>query len=299
MMSWQKTRMIYARSSTRSALRGFCGVCAGMCIGFVLFSVVCVVPVCADEYEIIIEKNLFHDQRQKWEMERPKAAGDSASGPGSQEQRDIAQINLFGTVIKDSRAYAVMRMTAPPPQRGARAPAQRPGARAPAQRPGAPRTAQAAAPAQDSKRPYTVGDHIGGFLVVEIRPASVLLQDIYDNNRYEVFLNDGQTERSAVRTEIPEEKPAAPAPRRPAERRQPQRRPRPGADAQPTPDQAADFMRQRFERDMQVLRETNDPAAAEHAARDWEKLEPMLSALDDSSREDLQRLKEDFERMRR
>jgi hypothetical protein len=260
-------------------------------IALMLVAAACSVSVYADEYDIIIEKNLFHDQRQKWEMERPQSKGDAAAGPGAQDQRDIAEINLFGTVIKDSQSYAVMRVT---PQKTPGQRFRRPVRRPRSKRLAALRNQKGSEQNQDSNHPYAVGDFIGGFQILEIRPGSVLLQDMYDNNRYEVFMNDGKTERTAVRTEIPEEKP--PAPERPQSRR-PQRKSRPGAATRPTPDQAADFMRQRFERDMQVLRDTNDPAAAEQALRDWDKIEPMLSSIDDSGREDLLRLKEEFERM--
>ena len=41
-------------------------------------SIVCVGSVSAKEYDTIIEKNLFHDQRKKWEMEKSRAKGSSS-----------------------------------------------------------------------------------------------------------------------------------------------------------------------------------------------------------------------------
>ncbi|MBM4310261.1 MAG: hypothetical protein FJ119_04870 [Deltaproteobacteria bacterium] len=257
----------------------------------VLLSVLCfvsvmrVAPACADEYAIIIEKNLFHDQRQKWEMEKSPSKG-AAAQAGSAEAKNIEQINLFGTVIRDSHSYAVMRVTQPPAPRAV-------------QRGRPPRGTQPAEQSQEGKRPYAVGDFISGFRLVEIRPGSVLLQDPADNNRYEVFMNQGETERSAVRTEIVEDKPQpAPTPAAPASARRPASRPQPAPEESPNPAQAADFMRQRFQSNMQMLRDDPNDTALQQAERDWEKLQPMMPALEESGREDLMRLREEFEKMR-
>jgi hypothetical protein len=83
---------------------------AGVLAALMLASALCAAPVNADDYAGIIEKNLFHDQRQKWEMEKSQGKG-AASQSGLQDRGSIDKINLFGTVIKDSHSYAVMRVT--------------------------------------------------------------------------------------------------------------------------------------------------------------------------------------------
>lgn len=238
-------------------------------------------PARAVDYDIIIEKNLFHDQRRKWEMEKPSSKG-ASSQAGSAERQDIEQVKLFGTVIKDERSYAVMRVAAPPkPQR--RVPRGR-----------SRRAAISSPETTDTKRPYAVGDFIGGYRVLEIKPASVLIEDPSDNNRYEIFMNDGQTERSVERTEIPEDPPEE----RPGKGRPPSSRgDKPGPA--PKPAQAADFMRKRLERDMELMRKDKSDAMARQAERDWERLEPMLPSLDEKRREELLRLKEEFEKLRK
>ncbi len=260
-------------------------LCAAVCLAVILFQGFCVFPVHADEYDSIIEKNLFHDQRQKWEMENSQSKG-AAAKAGSVELQDIKQIKLFGTVIKDSHSYAVMRVAAEAK------PGKRVSRRLPRGRKSPP---QRVDDSQDTKRPYAVGDFIGGYRIVGIKPDRVLLQEAENENRYEIFMNDGQTERSVERTEVPEDKPEEPP--KASGDQPPSRRSRPPRPS-PNPAQAADFMRQRFEKDMQLLREDTNEAVAQQAERDWEKLQPMLPSLDEKRREDLMRLKEEFEKIR-
>jgi len=241
-------------------------------------------PACADEYDIIIEKNIFHDQRQKWEMQNPQSKGAGSPG-GSAEGKNIDQINLFGTVVRDSHSYAVMRVTQPT--------APRPGPRGRPPKGGEQDSEQT----QDTKRPYAVGDFIGGYRLVEIRAESVMLQDPADKARYEIFMNQSETERSAVKTELAEEKPPAQPPEAPAARR-PAPNPQQPPEGSPNPAQSADFMRQRFQKDMQNLRQNPNDAALQQAESDWEKLQEMMPSLEESGREDLMRLREEFEKMR-
>ena len=175
---------------------------AGVLAVLMFASVACAVPVYAEEYEIIIEKNLFHDQRQKWEMAKSSSKR-GASQAGARDNQNIDQINLFGTVIKDLKSYAVMRVTksAAP---GRSSSGRRRGAA------GKKKGASGSKQSQDKKGPYAVGDFIAGYRIVEIHSESVLLQDPYDDKRYELFMNEGQTERTAVRTEIAEDKPESP-----------------------------------------------------------------------------------------
>ncbi len=242
------------------------------------------VPACADEYDIIIEKNLFHDQRQKWEMEKPQSKGDSSPG-GAADGKNIDQVNLFGTVVRDANSYAVMRVAKPSAAKNA--PRGRP-----------PKAEQGGDQKQEDKRPYAVGDFISGYRLIEIRPASVLLQDPSTKARYEIFMNQSETERSAVKTEIAEDKPQPAPPPAAAAGRRPSPSPQPAPEGAPNPAQSADFMRQRFQRNMQVLRENPNDAAMQQAESDWEKLEPMMPSIEESGREDLMRLREEFEKMR-
>jgi len=263
---------------------------AGVFAALMLASALCAAPAYADDYDIIIEKNLFHDQRQKWEMEKSQGKG-AASQAGLQDRGSIDEINLFGTVIKDSHSYAVMRVSEPVAQRAASRRASR------RIRLKNKDTAAAQGSQEDNKQPYTVGDFISGYQIVEIHSESVLLQDPYDNTRYEIFMNDGQTERTAVRTEIAEDKPEKP-PQEPEKKRKPS--PRSQAQSTPSSNKAAstDAIRKRFERDLQLRRDDKNDAVPRHAERDWENMEPNMPSLDEKGQEELMRLKSAFEKLR-
>jgi hypothetical protein len=254
-----------------------------------LASAACAVSVCANEYDIIIEKNLFHDQRQKWEMEKSQA---QAAQSGSREKQNIDQINLFGTVIKDSRSYAVMRVTQGSDQKAAQRRAARRGSQDAG---GDARGAPEGEKSQQNNRPYAVGDFISGYQVFEIRPASVLLQDPYDNKQYEIFMNDSQTERTAVRTEVAQDTPEAPPAAAAGKDQKPPRKPPVRSAPPPDPAASPEFMRQRLEREM--IDQEND-AASQQAEDDMENMQPMMPDLDEQGQEELERLKSEFEKMR-
>jgi len=256
----------------------------------ILVSAASAVSVCANEYDIIIEKNLFHDQRQKWEMEKSQTKG-SSSQSGPREKQNIDQINLFGTVIKDSHSYAIMRVTQASAQQAAQRRASR---RSPegadAGRGGAPGGEQS----KQNNRPYAIGDFISGYQVFEIRPESVLLQDPYDNKHYEIFMNDSQTERTAVRTEIVEEKPATPPPASGKDQKPP-RGPQARPAAPPDPAASSDFIRQRLEK---AMSDKENDAVPQQAEGEFEDLQPLMPDLDERGQEELESLKSEFEKMR-
>jgi hypothetical protein len=259
---------------------------AGVFAALMLVSALCAAPANADDYDSIIEKNLFHDQRQKWEMEKSQGKG-AASQSGLQDRGSIDKINLFGTVIKDSHSYAVMRVT---PQAASSRVSRRAGRAKDRKK----SNVQASQKKQDNKHPYAVGDFISGYQIVEIHSESVLLQDPYDNKRYEIFMNDGQTERTAVRTEIAEDKP----PRTPGKERKPSRRSKAKSKASSKKAASTDAIRKRFERDLKLMRDDKNDAVARQAERDWEKLEPMMPSLDEKGQKELMRLKREFEKLR-
>jgi len=261
-------------------------VYAGVLAALLLISASAAVSVHADDYEIIVENNLFNNERQKWEMEIVQK-GDPSQG-GSGELQKIEQISLFGTVIKDSQSYAVMRVTKQAAARKAGRRASRAGGKA--KKKGKKSLAQL----QDTKRPYAVGDFVGGYQVVEISPDRVFLKDPKDNKRYEVFMNDTQAERTVVRTEIAEDKSAVSKPGQASSRRPPKR---PGDASKSSA--SANRMRKRFERDLQRLRNDNNDAAAQQAERGWKKLQPLIPSLDEKEQKELMGLRSEFEKLRK
>jgi len=255
---------------------------AGVLAALMLASALCAAPANADDYDIIIEKNLFHDQRQKWEMEKSQGKG-SASQVGPGGRQDFEQIKLFGTVIKDSLSYAVMRVSEP----SKKSRASRRGRLAKGKK-------------QDvsgNKLPYAVGDFIGGYQIAKILSESVVLQDPYDNTRYDIFMNDGQTERTVERTEIDEDEPEE-SPQKPGQDRKSKRRLQAQSKASSKKAASTDAIRKRFERDLKLMRDDKNDAVAQQAEREWEKLEPMMPSLDEKGQEELKRLKTEFENLR-
>jgi len=246
-------------------------------------STLCVVSAYADEYEIIIEKNLFHDQRQKWKMEKSQAKG-SSSQAGARDQEAIDSINLFGTVIKDSQSYAVMRVTE-------KASSRRSSKRSRDKKKAAKRKS-----VPGNKHPYAVGDFISGFMVAKIQPESVLLQDPYDSKQYEVFMNDSETERTAVRTEIPEDKPEKPVQASKKDRKSKRKLQEKAAKKSGV---SKDAIRRRIERDEDLLSNEKGEASSRQAERDMENLEPLTQYIDPQDMEDMLRLRGESEKLRK
>lgn len=268
----------------------------GALMAVILASAVCPCPSSADDYDIIIEKNLFHDKRQKWEMEKSQAKG-ASSQAGSQDRPSIDTINLFGTVIRDSESYAVMRVSEPAAKSAASRRALLRARRASRTNDKAIPGAQGTSLNQDNKRPYAVGDFINGYQVVGIQSESVLLQYPNDNKSYEIFMNEGQAERIEVRTEIPEDKAEKPTKAAGKERKPPGRSKAPSSASQNKASET-DALRKRFERDLQRLRNEKNDDVSRKAERDLQKFESMMSSLDGEGQEELERLKSEFEKLR-
>jgi hypothetical protein len=255
---------------------------AGVFAALMLVSALCAVPANADDYDIIIEKNLFHDQRQKWEMEKSQGKGAASQvGPGGRQ--GIEQIKLFGTVIKDSLSYAVMRVSEP----SKKSRASRRGRLAKGKKQDVP----------GNKLPYAVGDFIGGYQIAKILSESVVLQDPYDNTRYDIFMNDGQTERTAERTEIDEDEPEE-SPKKSRQDRKSKRKSQAQSKASSNKAGSTDAIRKRFERDLKLMRDDKNDAVSRQDEDDWEKLDSTMPSLDEKGRGELKRLKSEFESLR-
>ena len=125
----------------------------------------------------------------------------------------------------------------------------------------------------------------------------MLLQDPYDNKRYEIFMNASAIERTAERTEIVEDTPETPPPPASGKDQKPPRRPQARSADPADPAASADFIRQRFEKDLQKMRDKKNDAAEQQAEGDGEEIEPM-PPLDEKGQEELMRLKSEFEKMR-
>lgn len=123
----------------------------------------------ADEDSDIVEKNLFHPDREKWIMESPD---ENKTVKGTKGKVD--DILLSGTIVSGTVKSAVLSISAK-------------------RKPGEPSV-------------YMEGDSMSGYLLKEIRERSVVLQDDQSGDDYIIFLNDGKKNRAAVKTEIQEDR---------------------------------------------------------------------------------------------
>jgi hypothetical protein len=125
---------------------------------------------------IIVEKNLFHPERKKWVMETPK---DSSQKSIKAIQKELSNIELFGTVISGEKRYAVLRT-----QKGQK---------------------------RKKNEFYMVGDYINGYLITEIDKKNVVLRNNRGDENFIIFLNEGKEKRSTVKTPIKVERPTTTA----------------------------------------------------------------------------------------
>ena len=125
----------------------------------------------------------------------------------------------------------------------------------------------------------------------------MLLQDPYDNKRYEIFMNEGQTERTAVRTEIAEDKPEPP-PVALEKGRKSKRKTKKRSASSPKSGTSTEAIRQRFENDLQRMSDEQDDADSSRTKSGLKKLKPRMPDLDEEGQDELLRLKSEFEKMR-
>ena len=116
---------------------------------------------------VIVEKNLFSPDREKWTME----PYDRTSREAKVKQGKIDDIILSGTIVSDKVKSAVLS------ESGKRK--------------------------QGKSSFYLEGDYMSGYLLKKINEKSVVLEDGQSGEEYVIFLNDGKKNRTKnVKTEI-------------------------------------------------------------------------------------------------
>ena len=115
---------------------------------------------------VIVEKNLFSPDREKWTME----PYDRNSKEAKVKQGKIDDIILSGTIVSDKVKSAVL--------------------------------SEGGKKKQEKSSFYLEGDYMSGYLLKKINEKSVVLEDVQSGEDYVVFLNDGKKNRTAVKTEI-------------------------------------------------------------------------------------------------
>ena len=115
---------------------------------------------------IIVEKNLFSPDREKWTME----PYDRTSREAKVKQGKIDDIILSGTIVSDKVKSAVLN--------------------------------ESGKKKQEKSSFYLEGDYMSGYLLKKINEKSVVLEDRQSGETYVIFLNDGKKNRTAVKTEM-------------------------------------------------------------------------------------------------
>ncbi len=121
---------------------------------------------------IIVERNLFSPDREKWVMPDKKVQ--------KQKKEDVEDIVLSGTIVSEGICSAILSLNTKPKRR-------RSGGRNPGK-----------------SRLYMEGDYIGGYLVSQVQESFVVLSDEKSLEDFKIFLYDSKKDRTLVKTEIKE-----------------------------------------------------------------------------------------------
>ena len=238
---------------------------------------VCAAPVAAavdrDVVDAaIIERNLFHPDRQKWEMPEDTAADSIAATV----EKNLASVSLFGTVVGGDRRMAIMR--------AGKALKSAPGRR----------SAELDAP----HGPYMEGDYIAGYRIARIEAKRVLLRDDSSNEEFEIFVSQEKADRADVKTPIPQQAAVSQAA---SEEQNPAARSSSSGTVSPPPPRVggttAKTLMRRLERHKKVLERRQTPIVQKQARRDLDKLEKLMPHLNEGEQRDIRMLKQELESM--
>lgn len=132
---------------------------------FILLAPILFFSFSSAEDSVIVEKNLFSPDREKWTME----PYDRGSKEAKVKQGKIDDIILSGTIVSDKVKSAVLY--------------------------------ESVKKKQEKSSFYLEGDYMSGYLLKKINEKNVVLEDVQSGEEYVVFLNDGKKNRTAVKTE--------------------------------------------------------------------------------------------------
>ena len=133
---------------------------------FILFAPILSFSFSSADDSVIVEKNLFSPDREKWTME----PYDRSSKEAKVKQGKIDDIILSGTIVSDKVKSAVL--------------------------------SESGKKKQEKSSFYLEGDYMSGYLLKKINEKSVVLEDVQSGEDYVIFLNDGEKKSTAVKTEI-------------------------------------------------------------------------------------------------
>ena len=213
--------------------------------------------------DIIVDKNLFSPDRTKWVMDRPRKGKKEAKTVV--ESRKLASLELYGTIMAGERRYAVMRTQKP-----------------------------ARGKSRGSSL-YMPGDYAGGYLIKEIGRRKVVLQDEGSNEEFEIYINEGKKDRSAVKTEIRQaalgESEKGRTSKESTRKKSIRKVPRPKKA------QTSSSLRKMLKRDLRVLKSKNSTLVRKQAERDYKKLEKLLPFMSDKERSEVSEMKKQLDQL--
>jgi len=121
---------------------------------------------------IIVERNLFSPDREKWVMPDKKAQKQK------NQNKDINDIVLSGTIVSEGICSAILSLNS-------RSKRRRRGSRN-----------------LGESNLYMEGEYIGGYLIRKIQESFVVLNDETSSEDFKIFLYDSNMDRTAVKTKI-------------------------------------------------------------------------------------------------
>ena len=227
-----------------------------ICLSFFIFPL----SSRADDDSDIVEKNLFSPEREKWSM----APADEKKTALEGKKGKVDDITLSGTVVSDKVKTAVLAV----------------------------RTKRK--PGESSL--YMEGDYMSGYLLKEIKERSVILEDVQSGEDYTVFLNDGKKSRSAVKTEIREEKKDISADKDLKKAKKPRKRTK---QIVTTPAETDSILKDRLQQSLEILGRKDSKLVLKQAENDLKKLKKLVPHMSGTERKEIRNMTKKLDELKK
>jgi len=216
-----------------------------------------------DEIDIIVEKNLFHPERKKWEMNRQEEV--QVTKPAI-NKKELFKVQLYGTVLEGKNRYAVLRTTK--------------------------------GKAKEQNGVYMVGEYIGGYLIKEIERKKVVMADENTNENFIVFINEENKERFTSKTEIKQVDPPVTQTEEKVEKKKTDKTSKELVKKvrKPKKTKKAEFLKKRLNRHAKVLKTKDSEMVKKQALEDFQKIEKLLPHMSEEEQREVMELKNEIDR---
>jgi len=220
------------------------------------------VPWAKETDTVIIEKNLFRPDRQRWDQ--PEDQPNKQKKKGTKKRKKTKRLALYGTVITDDTKIAVINI-------GKRR-------------------------QKVFSHVVMVGDSAEGYRVKEIDKKKVVLLDEDTKEEMVLFLNEGKEKRSSEKTSIKDEKPQISRVGGGAEKG------KSDTDASEAKKdtkkkvtrkkaQTNNFLKRRLKKSLDLLKKKESKLVKRQAEKDYAKLKKLMHVMSDEEKEEVQQLK--------